>query len=119
MRRSTYGCLKPMAKEHNAKNCQQRLTCRTCGACHPAILHDYFPKVKTGDSQSTANPECSSRNAAEEENVMCVSVNSKFYVEVIQNCKKISEHILYWITVVKEVSSKKIYSKRWVWMIRN
>ena len=41
-----YGCLKPMAKEHKAKNCQHRLTCRICAACHPTILHGCFPKVK-------------------------------------------------------------------------
>ena len=42
-----YGCLKPMAKDHNAKNCQQQLTCRICVACHPTIVHGYVPKVKT------------------------------------------------------------------------
>ena len=66
-----YGCLKSMAKDHNAKNCQQWLTCRICAACHPTILHGYVPKVKTDSSQSTANSECSSRNAAGEENVTC------------------------------------------------
>ena len=30
-----YGCLKTMAKDHNAKNCQQRLTCKIYTACHP------------------------------------------------------------------------------------
>ena len=69
-----YGCLKPMAKDHNAKNCQQRPACRICAACHPTILHGCVPKVKTDNSQSIANPECSSGNAAGKENVMCVSV---------------------------------------------
>ena len=93
------GCLKPMAKDHNANNCQQRLTCRICAACHPTILHGYVPKVKTDSSQSTENSECSSRNTVGEENVTCASVNGKFDVEVIsmcvvpikishQNCKK-------------------------------
>ena len=36
-----------MAKDHNAKNCHQQLTCRTCAACHPTKLHGYVPKVKT------------------------------------------------------------------------
>ena len=66
-----YGFLKPMAKDHNAKNCQQRLTCRICAACHPTILHGYVPKVSTDSSQSTANSQCSSRNKAGEENVTC------------------------------------------------
>ena len=88
-----------MAKDHNAKNCQQRLACGICAACHPTILHGYVPKVKTDSSQSTANSECSSRNTAGEENVTCASVNGKFDDEVIsmcvvpikishQNCKK-------------------------------
>ena len=34
-----YGCLEPMAKDLNAKNCQQRLTCRICAAYHPTILY--------------------------------------------------------------------------------
>ena len=81
-----YGCLKPMAKDHNAKNCQQRLTCRICAACHPKILYGYVPKIKTDSSQSTENSECSSRITTGEENVTCASVNGNFYVEVISMC---------------------------------
>ena len=99
-RKPFYGCLKPMAKDHNPKNCQRRLTCRICTAFHPTIPHGYVPKVKTNSSQSTVKPECSSRNVAGEENVTCASVNGKFNVKVIsmcvvpikishQNCKKI------------------------------
>ena len=66
-----YGRLKPMAQNHSAKNCQKRLTCRICAACHPTMLHGYVPKVKTDSSQSTANSECSSRNTTGEENVTC------------------------------------------------
>ena len=47
-----YGCLKPMAKDHNAKNWQQWLSGRICTACHPTMLHGYIPKVKTDNSQS-------------------------------------------------------------------
>ena len=52
-----YGCPKPMAKDHNAKNCQQRLTCRICAACHPTILHGYVPEVKktAARAQQTLN----------------------------------------------------------------
>ena len=118
-RKLCYGCLKPMTKDHNAKNCLQRLTCRICVACHPIILHGYVPKVKTDSNQKTANPECFSRNAAEEENLMCASVNGKFHDEVInifvvpikisrQNFKRLSGLMLCWITVVREVSSNKI-----------
>ena len=73
-----YRCLKPMAKDHNAKNSQQRLTSRIYAACDPTILHGYVPKVKTGSSQSTANSECLSRNTAGDDNVTCASVNGKF-----------------------------------------
>ena len=54
-----YGYLKPMAKDHNTKNCQQQLNCRICTACHPAIIHGYVLRVKTDSSQRTVNPECS------------------------------------------------------------
>ena len=81
-----YGCPKPITKDHNAKNCQQRLTCRTCAACHPKILHGYVPKVKKDSSQSAANSECSSRNTAGEENVTCASVNGNFDAVVISMC---------------------------------
>ena len=81
-----YGCLKPMAKDHNAKNCHQQLTCRTCAACHPTKLHGYVPKVKTDSSQSTANYACSSRNAAGEENVTCALLIDKFDFEIICMC---------------------------------
>ena len=75
-----------MAKDHNTKNYQQRLTCRICTAYYPTILHGYVPKVRTDNSQSTANLECSSRNAAGKENMTFVSVNGKFDVEVITMC---------------------------------
>ena len=75
-----------MAKDHNAKNCHQQLTCRTCAACHPTKLHGYVPKVKTDSSQSTANYACSLRNAAGEENVTCALLIDKFDVEIICMC---------------------------------
>ena len=59
-----YGCLKPMAVDHNTKRCQQRLTCRIFLACHPTIFNGYVPQVKTNNSKSITNPECSSRNVA-------------------------------------------------------
>ena len=68
-----YRCLKPMAKDHNAI----------------LVIQQYsmvVPKVKTDNSESTTNSECSSKNAAEQENVMCASVNGKFNVEVISMC---------------------------------
>ena len=124
-RKLSYGCLKPITKDHNAKNCLQRLTCRICVACHPIILHVYVPKVKTDSNKNTANPECLWRHAAGEENLMCASVNGKFDDEVIntfvvpikisrQIFKRLLGLMLCWITVVREVSANKIYSKGWV-----
>ena len=43
-----------MAKDHNAKNCQQRLICRICTASHPTILYGYVPIVQTDNSQNIA-----------------------------------------------------------------
>ena len=40
-----YECLKPITKDNNTKNCQQRLTCRIRAFCHPTILCGYVPKV--------------------------------------------------------------------------
>ena len=53
-----------------------------CAACHLTMLHGYVIKVKTDNSQSTAHSECSSTNAAGEENVTC----AKFDVEVLKMC---------------------------------
>ena len=63
-----------MAKDHNAKNCQQRVTCRICVASHPTILHGFVPKVNKNNNQSIANPdlftkECSWRRKCD----MCIS----------------------------------------------
>ena len=80
-----YGCLKPMAKDSNAKNCRQQLNYRIFPVCHPTILHGYVPNVKTDNSQCTANSECSSRNAAAQD-LTCASVNGNFDVEIISMC---------------------------------
>ena len=93
-----YGCLKPVAEDRSIKNCQQRLTSRICAACCPTVLYGYVSKIKTDNSQSITS-ECSSGNAAGEENVTCATVNGKFDVEMVsvcvvsikishQNCKK-------------------------------
>ena len=71
-RKLCYGCLKPVAKDHNAKNCQQRLTCRTCTACHSTMLHMYVPKTKTDNSKSNLwmfTKKCSWRRKCN----MCIS----------------------------------------------
>ena len=47
-----YGCLEPITKEPNAKNCIQRLTCKICGNSHPTVLYRYTKKVKSDTSSS-------------------------------------------------------------------
>ena len=41
-----------MTKEHNAENCKQRLTCKTCGNSHPTVMHGYTKKVRSDTSTS-------------------------------------------------------------------
>ena len=47
-----YGCLEPMTKEHNAKSCKQRLSCKTSQNSHPTVLHGYTKKVRSDTSTS-------------------------------------------------------------------
>ncbi len=35
-----FACLKPIGKDHIARNCTQRKKCDTCGGSHPSTLHD-------------------------------------------------------------------------------
>ena len=51
-KRLYYGCLEPMTKEHNAKNCKQRLTHKISGNFHPTVLHGYTKKVRCDTSTS-------------------------------------------------------------------
>ena len=37
-----YICYQPMSKNHNAKNCTQRLIRRTCKENHPVRMHEYY-----------------------------------------------------------------------------
>ena len=43
-----------MTKEHNPKNCKQRLTCKTCRNSHPTVLHGYTKKVRSDTSTFTS-----------------------------------------------------------------
>ena len=47
-----YGCLEPMTKEHNAKSCKQRLSCKTSQNSHPTVLQGYTKKVRSDTSTS-------------------------------------------------------------------
>ena len=52
-----YGCLEPMTKEHNAKNCKQKLTCKTCVNSHPTVTWIYQEGLKTSITVKTFNGE--------------------------------------------------------------
>ena len=51
-KRLCYACLEPMTQYHNAKNCKQRLTCKTYRNSHPTLLHGYTKKVGSDTSTS-------------------------------------------------------------------
>ena len=40
-----YGCLKTVAKEHNAKTCLSRISCKVCNEKHATILQGYLRKT--------------------------------------------------------------------------
>ena len=42
-----YDCLELITKEHNAKTCKQRLTCKTCENSYPTVLHGCNKKVRS------------------------------------------------------------------------
>ena len=48
-----YACLQPMKQEHNAKICDQRLSCRSCKGNRPTAMHGYIPKDKLRIDSST------------------------------------------------------------------
>ena len=39
-----YGCLKTVTKEHNAKTCSSRRSCKVCNGKHVTTLHGYLRK---------------------------------------------------------------------------
>ena len=42
-----------MKQGHNAKTCDQRLSCRSCKGNHPTAMHEYIPKDKLRTDIST------------------------------------------------------------------
>ena len=42
-----------MKQGHNAKTCDQRLSCRSCKGNHPTDMHGYIPKDKLRTDSST------------------------------------------------------------------
>ena len=45
-----YGCLKPISKDHNARKCSQRRTCKMCKERHLTTFHRLQLSKKKGDT---------------------------------------------------------------------
>ena len=76
----SYGCYQSMSKNHNAKNCTQRLVCRTCNKNHPTGMHEYYVRK----CENGKNGSLTERHFNEsKESVKRVSVNEKLESEVI------------------------------------
>ena len=46
-------CLQPMKQGHNAKTCDQRLSCRSCNGNHQTAMQGYIPNDKLKTDSST------------------------------------------------------------------
>ena len=78
-----YASYQPMSKNHNAKNCTQRLVCRTCKENHQTGMHEYcVRKCKNGKDGSLTERHFNESK----ESVKCASVNGKLEAEVISMC---------------------------------
>ena len=67
-----------MSKNHNAKNCTQRLICRTCKENHPAGVHEYYiSKCEAGKYGNLTESK---------ESIRCAPVNGKLEAEVTSIC---------------------------------
>ena len=66
-----YGCLKTVAKEHNAKTCSSRRSCKVCNGKHVTTLHGYLRKKTTINSDKGLTDD-----GKNQEGVKCASVNT-------------------------------------------
>ena len=75
-----YGCLKTVTKEHNAKTCSSRRSCKVCNGKHVTSLHGYLrnktainnDKGLTDDEKNQGGVKCASVNAGTDVISMCV-----------------------------------------------
>ena len=72
-----YGRLKTVRKEHNAKTCSSRRSCKVCNGKHVTILHSYLRK-KTAINSDKGLPD------GKNEGVKCASANTG--TDVISMC---------------------------------
>ena len=69
-----YTCYQPMSKNHNPKNCIQRLIRRTCKENHPTGMHEYYVR----NCEDGKNGSLTERHSSEsKESVKCASVGHK------------------------------------------
>ena len=92
-----------MRKSHNARNCTQRITCRSCKEIYNGMHEYYIRKREYGrDGSSTESKE----------SIKCAFVNGKQEAEVISMCvvpisvghknsTKMFKKIPCWITAAK------------------
>ena len=66
-----YGCLKTVTKEHNAKTCSSRRSCKVCSGKHLTTLHGYLRKKTAINSDKVLTDD-----GKNQEGVKCVSVST-------------------------------------------
>ena len=79
----SYACYQPMSKNLNGKNCNQRLTCRTCKKNHPTGMYDYHVRKCEDEKEGSLTERHFSES---KDSVKCASVNGKREAEVISMC---------------------------------
>ena len=78
-----YAWYQPMSKNRNAKNCTQRLMCRTWKENHPTGMHEYYVRKCEGRKDGSLTERHSIQS---KESVECASGNGKLEDEVISMC---------------------------------
>ena len=73
-----YECLKTVTKEHNARTCSGRRSCKVCNGKHVTTLHGYLRK------KTAINSDKGLTDDGENEGVKCASVNTD--TDIISMC---------------------------------
>ena len=79
--RLCFSCYNPSSKEHSAKNCKNRRTCKECGGKHATGLHGYLRPKFSQDSRKNPPPKDSgdkeeAQNKEETQNKDTISSNT-------------------------------------------
>ncbi|XP_057294388.1 uncharacterized protein LOC130622946 [Hydractinia symbiolongicarpus] len=82
-----FACLEPITSNHQARNCENKLSCKTCKKRHPTILHGFIRPKRTNkndkennDKKEGEEPEISNAFARTKKSVCCKTDNN---VEII------------------------------------